>query len=432
MRSYSATHNLTAISATTAETAINTFAPVDLALLSDIGDVININPRREDNRDEANGKEEPDTIYDNGYTAETTRTHNKAQPQHFAYLFGFGLGVVESKADGTGYMHTITPLPRGLDQERELPSMTMLARFGDSVLKRRFASMFVDEVTASFAADDWVKITGKLQGTGKHEDNIKSVMFSAAGDATSITLPAGTGGASAAAHGATDKERLDSIHRIQVELSPGVWTDIAATAVSDADPAVITIDPAPGATSDTVQWKVLYVPAESGDFAFPPRVVESNLRVAEMHFTFGGSWNGTEFVGGRKMCSELQSIECGLANNSKISFVPCGGGSYASMHERGGRAQTVKVNRRFRDFIFQQHIKDNDSFGLYIRAEGAEFAPGERYQVEIIYPRVGLLTSPISVSDKKLAEAGDFIVLESGEYPTTIVRVKNKWANYAK
>ncbi len=424
MRNAGATHNLTAISATNSEASINTFADVDLSVLCDMGDVVNLTARREDNSDEANGKEEPDTIYDNGFLAETSRNHNRAQPQHFAYLYAYGLGRCVSTPAGSGYLHTITPLPRGVDEERELPSMTMLCSYGETVLKRRLASFFVDQVTATFAMDDWVKISGSLTGTGKYEDNLSAVTVSAAANATTLTLPAQVEGSSA-------EQRLDSIHRVQVELTPGVYTEVKVTAASDADPAVLTIEAA-ASNSDVVVYKVLYVPKEGAEFTFPPKVVESNLRVSELTVNFGGTWNGTAFDGGRPMGAEIRQIVCELNNNSKVSFVPGGGGAHASMHERGGRTQSVKFDRKFRDYILQQHILDNDTFGLHIKCVGKEFDTGHHYQVEIIYPRVGVLAAPLGVNDKKLTEAGEFVVLDAGTQPSIIVRVKNKWAGYAQ
>jgi hypothetical protein len=331
---------------------------------------------------------------------------------------------VATVAAGSGYQHTITPLSRGIDDARELPSMSMLTRMGETVLKRRLASFFVDQVTSTFAMDDWVKISGTLQGTGKHEDSVVEEIVLAAGTINSLILAAN------GVQGSTAAERLDSIHRIRAEVTTGSWTEVEFTAVSAVTPAAITIV-APTAGADVIKFKVLYAPIESADFTFPARVVESPLRVAEMSFNLGGAWDGSAFVGGKAMGAELRNIQCSLSNNSKVSFVPGGGGSYASMHERGGRKQTIKVDRSFRDFIFQQHIKDNDQLGCYIKCLGAEYDTGHNYQVEIIYPKLGLLSAPISVSDKKLAESGDFVVLEDSTYGSVIVRVKNLWPGYA-
>lgn len=420
MRNPSATHNLTAVSASNSELAINQDNAVDLSILCDLGDIAKLNPRREDNSDEANGREEADTIYDNGATSEASFTHNRAQPQHFAFLYAFGLGDITTVASGDGYLHTIKPLDGGVDLERELPSFTLLAKLG-GIFKRRYASMFVDSISATFAADDWVKVSGSIKGTGKHEDNVVSVSVTALGNATSLTLPTASAGDSAL-------EMLDSIHEVKAELSPGTWTDVQFSAVAGTNLTIV----APSDDGDPVTYKVLYVPVESSDFTFPGRIIESPLRVAEMTMQLGGQWNGTEFEGGRRYGAEIKSISHSVSNNSKIQFVPGGGGAFASMHERGGRTQSLKLDRSFRDFIMQQHIKDNDTFGAKIVLMGPEFADGENYKVEIIFPRLGLMSASFGASDKKLTESGDLKVLEDPQHGSVIVKVTNQWPNYAR
>lgn len=423
MRSHGATHNLFAISAENAETAINVEQTIDLTLLSDIGDSLNLTPRRESNEDEANGMEEASLIYDNGALAETTRNHNKAQPQHFAYLLAYGLGSCTSVAAGNGYVHTITPISRGLDENRELPSFSALIRYGDMVAKRFLTSFFVDAVSANFAKDDWVKVSGTLKGTGQYEDNVVLESISVAANSASLTVPT-------AVNGSTQAERTDNIHRVRVELSAGVWTEIADFASDNADATLITFT-AVSADTGNVNFEVLYVPTEDAKFTFPARVAESPLRVAELTFNLGGTWNGTTFEGGKSIGREINSIQYSLNNSSSISFVPGGGGAFASDHEKT-RMQSLKVDRKFRDFIFQQHIKTNDTFGARIVCAGAEFASGENYEVELIFPRLGLLTAPITAGDKKLAEAGDFKVLQDATHGSVIVRVTNQFSSYAQ
>ena len=153
-----------AVSAYNKETAINTEQTLDTSLLVDLNDVIDIEPRREDNAEELTGKEEADEIYDLGHVSKWTANFPKAQPQHFAFLLAFGLGSVAAAAAGAGYEHTVTPIDGDEDEARSLPSFTAGQRYGDTVLKRRFASMFVDSVQARFAADDWVQIRGDVKG----------------------------------------------------------------------------------------------------------------------------------------------------------------------------------------------------------------------------------------------------------------------------
>lgn len=426
-RSYMATHDLIAVSAYAKEAAINTEQTLDLTVLCALGDIPNLEYRRESNEAEAIGKEEPDTIYDLGATANLSMNFEKAQPQHFAFLASYGLGVSTPAAAGTGgYQHTITPIDGDLDADRSIPGFTFAARLGKTVLKRRFASGFVDSLTATFARDSWVKLVGSIKATGKRTDNVVEETISGYIDATTLTL------AALGVEGSTAADRLNNVQRIKVELATGVWTEVAYSAVSAGPPSAITIV-APGGTHTLKNFKVLYIAAESGSawMTFPARVNETPLRVSEMNLIVGGVWGGSAFTGGRVMKAEMKSIEWNFNNNMEISFVPGGGGAYASRAQRGGRTQKIKLDREFREFIMQQHMELNDTLGLYILAEGAIYDSPHKYQVEIIFPKVGILSAPISVDGKRLAESGDLQVLEDDTYGSVIVKVKNKQAAYA-
>lgn len=424
MRSYMATHNLIAVSANNKEPAINTEQTLDTTMLCALSDNINLDPRRESNADEATGKEEPDTVYDLGAVSGMPMTFNRAQAQHFAFLCAYALGAITTAAAGTGYQHTITPIDGNLDDDRSLPSFTAAQRYGKTVLKRRFTSMFVDSLTGTFEKDSWVKLSGTVKGTGKVAKNTVEETISAAKNAVVLNLTAnGVEGASAA-------ERLQNVQRIRVELTAGIWTEVAHSAVSDATPAAITIS-APGATADLVNYKVLYIPIESDWMTFPARVAETPLRVAQMTLKVGGVWTGAAFSGGRELQGEMKNLVWQLNNNLQVSFVPGAGGAYASRASRDGRTQTLTLNRDFREYILQQHIDDNDTLGVYIKVEGAFYDDPHQYQAEIIFPMVAVLKSPISADGKRLAEAGDLVVLEDDTHGSVIVIVKNLQATYA-
>jgi hypothetical protein len=407
------------------ETAINTEQTVDLALLSDLSDAVNLEPRRETNADEATGHEEPTMVYDNGATSGGNRNFSKAQPQHFAFLLAYGLGSCATAAAGSGYEHTITPIDGDVDNDRSLPSFSLLTRFGKTVLKRRFISMFVDQVSATFAKDDWVKCNGTLKGTGKHVDNVVEESVTAPADSVSLDLAAN------GVEGADASGRLDNIQRIRVELTVGVWTEVEYTAVDALTPASITIT-APSVDPGDVTYKILYVPTEGAEFDLPAAVKESPLRVAQMTAVLGGKWTGAAFTGGRAVSSEVNQIQYDLSNSLEINFVPGAGGAYAASSFRPARNQTLKVDRRFKDFILQQHMGDNDTFGFHILCQGAEFDVGHNYQVEFVFPRVAVLNAPISVNGKVLAEAGDFAVLEDDTHGSVVVKVKNLQTGYAQ
>lgn len=425
MRSHRATHNLIAVSANNRETGINVEQSLDTTMLVSMSNNITLEPRRESNVDEMNGKEEADTIYDLGRTAGAPFDFEKAQPQHFAFLFGYGLGSVTTSAAGSGYEHVIKPLAGDLDAARSLPTFTAAQRYGKTVLKRLFASLAIDQVTVTFPKDDWLKISGQAKGTGKVTNNVVEETVSELNDAATITLAAnGIEGADAAA-------RLDNVHRVKAETSPGVWEEVTVTAVSADTPAVLTITPLAGDGLSSIDYKVLYIPTESGWMTFPGRIAETPLRMSELTVNMGGKWDGSAFQGGRPLTSEISSIEHQLSNNLKVEFVPGAGGAYASRIFREGRAQTLKLNREMREYILQQHLDDNDTFGVHLLAQGDEFDVGHNYQVEFIFPKCGVLTAPISADGKVLAEAGDLLVMADDTHGSVIIKVKNLQAGYA-
>lgn len=425
MRSIRATHNLIAVSAYQKETAINTAQTLDLTIMANASDVITADRRREANSDDLTGMEEADLVYDLGQMSSLGLNFDKAQPQHFALLYGYALGNIASAAAGsTGYKKTITPMDGDLDWYRSLPSFTAAQRFGKTVAQQRWYSMFMDSVTATFARDSWVKITGQAKGTGKMDASITEESVTDSEDSTALTLAAnGVAGTTAA-------ERLDAVHQVRAETSAGVWEDVTVTAVSDAVPAVLTIA-APGAGAGDITYKILYAPVAEAWQTFPAAVTETPMRVSEMQFCIGGKWNGSAFEGGKCLGAGVNSVEHSLSNNGAVEFIPSAGGAYGGVYFREGREQTLKLDREFRDYMLQNWMDQNEYFGARIVCTGAEYESGQNYKVELVFPRLGLLSAPISVNGKRLGEAGDMRVLQDDTYGSVIVYVTNKQQYYA-
>ena len=63
--------------------------------------------------------------------------------------------------------------------------------------------------------------------------------------------------------------------------------------------------------------------------------------------------------------------------------------------------------------------------------KGDEFDTGHKYTVELVFPQLGVLSAPLSTTNKRVAEAGDLQVLEHATYGSVIARVKNLVATYA-
>jgi hypothetical protein len=164
--------------------------------------------------------------------------------------------------------------------------------------------------------------------------------------------------------------------------------------------------------------------------AFPDRVEEPPLKVSQLTVHLGGRWNGGSFTGGHLLAAELRRLVWHFQNNLSPERTP-GGGDFANRAFRSGREQKLIFDRDFRDFLMAQSLKDNDYFGIYLKAVGPEFESGVPYQVEIVFPRVGVSASPIRVAQRRLAEEVEFAVLEDDTYGSVIVQVQNLVSSYA-
>ena len=425
IRNFLATHNLLAVSANHQETAINSEQELDTLLLADLNSVLNYRALKVPNREELTGKEEADRLHDLGGSVGGTLTFTRAQPQHFAFLLAFCLGQVETAALGSGFRHLIRPRSGEVDGARSNPSFTAAMRFGRQVLKRRFASCFIDQVRAEFPKDGWAKISATVKATGKVSDNTQLEEVTAPFNASGLTLAAsGVAGESA-------RERLSNVKAVQV-LNPGTqaWEEVAYSAVSAAIPAVITILP-PGSTATATAFRVYYLPPESGWMVPPPRVEEPPLKVSRVQVNLGGRWDGNAILGGHQLAGELRRLSWTYDNHLTPERTPGAGVNYANRAFRAGREQKLEFDRDFRDFLMAQHLKDNDALTIHLLAQGPEFEPGLNYQVELIFPRVGVLAAPVKVAQRRLAEEVEFAVLEDDTCGSVIVRVQNMVSGYA-
>ncbi len=423
MRSAKAAYNMLSVSAMQAEDGINIFKSPDMTLMVGDGDYLKLNRRRETNLDELNGQEEADAVYDNGGTSELSLNFTKLQPHQLAFLLAYGLGACNTIAAGTGYEHTITPVNGEFEAARALPTFTAVQRLGKTINHRRMASMAIDSVSLSLPLDGWVSATGQAVGTGKYEDSTTEEVIVAAGNATSITL-------SGAVLGTTAAERLDAVQTVRASID-GAWVHAAINAVSDdAAGAVITIEPV-SVTTDDVEYRVLYNPPNPAWADYSGRVTETPLKVSQACLKLGGTWDGSAFQGGWEIKEDFRGFEYSLTNTVSPLFTLCAGGDFAGRLNRDNRNQTIKLDRELKDMLLQQYAGSLEYFGLHLIAEGAEFAAGHKYTVELIFPRLAILDAPISTGDKVLAEAGDLQVLADATHGSVIAKIKNQVTGYA-
>lgn len=430
-RSDFATDMQIAVSANAKETAINTERTLDTGMLCDMASIPDIEARRENNADEAHGKEEPDLLYDLGGISKMRMRFPRCQAQHMAFLGSFGLGISSSAAAGSGWRRTITPITGDLDAVRSTPSFTLAARLGKHLQKLRFASMFVTSFDLTMDRDSWVVLEADLNGTGKKSTNLYKETVNAAYNAASLTLAAN------AVAGSIPAERLANVHHIRVEdVTNGQWIDVAYSAVSAATPAVITITP-PGGVATLTDYEIIYNIAESGSYGwcvFPNRVEEYPLRVSELLIKVGGKWNGSTLAGGHTLQADINSFKWTCNCGPVPDFTPGGGTyQYANRALRNPRSQTITLDRRFMDAILYQRFVDIEYFTFYAIAEGAEYDTGHKYTIEVLFPRVSVKGRPVTVGDKnRLVEAAEFEVLEDDTYGSVILWTKNEVQNYAQ
>jgi hypothetical protein len=426
IRNFLATHNLLAVSARLRETDINSEQELDTLMLADLNSVLNYRALKVPNREELTGREEADRLHDLGGTVEGSLTFSRAHPQNFAFLLAYALGQVETAAlGGSGFRHILKPRSGEVDAARSNPSFTAAMRFGQQVLKRRFASCFVDQVRAEFPKDGWAKISAAVKGTGKVSDNTAMEEISAPFNAGSLTLAAN------GVAGETAGERLSNVQAVKV-LNPETqaWVEVAYSAVSGAIPAVLTITP-PGSSSTATTFRVYYLPPESGWMTLPPRVEEPPLKVSQVQVNLGGRWDGNAILGGHQLAAELRRVTWTFNNHLAPERTPGAGVGYANRAFRTGREQKLEFDRDFRDYLMAQHLQDNDTLTVHLLAQGPEFEPGINYRVELIFPRVGVLAAPVKVTQRRLAEEVEFAVLEDETYGSVIARVQNKVSGYA-
>jgi hypothetical protein len=426
IRNFLATHNLLAVSAQRREPAMNTEQELDTVMLADLNSVLHYQAVKFPNREELTGKEEADRLHHLGGKVLGNLSFTRAQPQHFAFLLAYGLGAVETTTVGAGgYRHRLWPISGEVDSARSNPSFTAAMRFGRQVLKRRFASCFIDQVRVDFPKDGWAKIYGAVKGSGKVSDNTQVEEVTAPYNAASLTLAAmGVAGETAA-------ERLSNVQAIQVRNpATQAWDDVAYLAVSGAVPGVITLAP-PGGSEEGTTYRVYYLPREDGWMTFPPRVEEPPLKVSELTVTLGGRWDGSTLSGGHRLAAELRSLTWTLKNQLVPESTPGGGGGYANRAFRAGREQTLKFDRDFRDFLLHQHLKDNDTLTVFLKAAGPEFEAGVCYQVEVLFPRVAVVNAPVRTSQRRLGEEVEFAVLEDDDSGSVTVWVQNRVESYA-
>jgi hypothetical protein len=428
MNSYIGLFDLLAVSANTQQSAMGSPQTLDTVMEVDAANVMNLDTRREDNSDALTGHVEADTIYSLGALSKFSIAFSRGEAQHFAFLYAYALGLCTDTAWGSGYKHLITPADPGVP-----PFFTGAFRYGKTIVKALFSDLLVSTVTSTFAKDKWLTLKADIAGSGLFASTVIEETVTAAYDATSLTLAAN------GVQGADAPTRLANVQRIRVQDPVSQeWVQVTPTAVSAAVPAVITItDVSPGQSASTI-FKILYDAVEPAWATFPNRLIESPLRVSNTVMKLGGQWDpvGLAYLGGYTLADEIESIEHTITNTDQVEMRIGGTGEYANYALRVDRKQTLKLTRQMRDYMLQNYIGigqgNAQTFAVRLTATGDLFATGQNYYVDMVFPVVGVLSAPISISDKVVAEAGDLLPMYDPISGYSVrVEVGNTGASYA-
>ena len=435
MRSYQSTYDLFAVEANTKEAAYNTLTAFDTGMLVDRAQMVKPDRRSETNEDEAIGKEEPDSIYNLGGVVSVEFGFSKAQAQHAAFLLAFALGVDTPSAPwGTGWKHVITPIDGDLDEARSNPSFTFGNRYGKRLLTERWGGGVVDQVVVGFKKDSWLNVTGSIKGSGKRESNFTRETIAGFYDDATLTL-AGTTKVDGGAGAGNAQNRLDNVHHIEYQVAGTLeWVTVVYSAVSDAGPAIITITP-PGGAHTATFFRVYYnIDTLAGTYTwagFPARISEPPLRCTDLVVKVGGKWTGAAFVGGKTISADINSFTWTLNNDITPEFVPGGTGTYANCAIRQGRSQKIDFDRKFKDYLLGYLADQQEMFGVYAKATGPEFEAGKNYYVEMVFPKVGILTQGVAEDGKRIGETSQFSIFQDNVYGSVRVEIANKVSAYA-
>jgi hypothetical protein len=347
----------------------------------------------------------------------------RAKPDFLALVLAYFFGQCDSTLVGaSAYRHLVTPLS-GL----ELPSFTAVQRRGAGVFNERLAGNYLESFILELA-DGWASLSAEVLGIGAREVNYDHEVVSAPANATSITLAvSGVAGATAAA-------RLANVYRVRArDVGGQAWQELTVTAVSAAVPAVIDLSEALGTSGDDVDYEVDYLPVEPAWCVLPGSIDESPLKLVEARVLVDGYFDGSTLSGGHDLSARLESFSVSGKNNLELRRFP-GSSGPAGHALRGARELTISLTQSLRDtvLLYQADHPETERLAVALILAGAEIEPGSgaRFGVELIFPCCGIIQAPVTVAGRRLAQAGDLVVMDDGTYGGVAVRAYNQQVGY--
>lgn len=400
---------------------------LDIIIPFDEGSKIDISDGRETNQKEKTGKAEPTRIDIGEREASGTFTKSKAQPNLLAWAFAMITGDhTEVNAGSSGYAHTSK-----MTYASQPSYFTVAHRKGDLADMRRHTGMVIDSLSLSMTKGANLSATLGIKGIGMVDNQKFSETVAGLDNDTTIAFTNDI-------HG----ESPDNVT---------VWADTNADGVPNVPVTVTAVDntldqltiQSLGGAGAAVTYHLIYTVENDiagytwADLSSLSRVEEFNPRTKDIQLILGGTYDGSDIVGGQVAKCEIHSVNYQYNANTIIQKCFRGGSvpvDHATGIDMGDISQTLTVDRSIVDFIMTYWHEQNLYPAMKIHAlSPVEFESGHRYEMEILIPRVGFVDNKQNVIEGKWSSQSNLVVLKddsSNDYPSIIFKVKNQQAGY--
>ncbi|MFQ5717158.1 MAG: hypothetical protein ACE5GQ_08660 [Nitrospinales bacterium] len=400
---------------------------LDMIVSFDEGSKIDILDGRETNQQEKTGKEEPTKIDVGEREAGGALTKAKAQPNLLAWAFAMiANDHSETAAGASGFVHT-SRMTYGVE-----PSFfTAAHRKGDLADMRRHTGLTIDSLGLTLTKGAGISTNLGIKGIGKADDQKFSETVAGLDNDTTLAF-------SNDIHGASP----DNVT---------VWADTTADGVPDKEVVVTAVDNALnqltiqslGGAGAAVTYHLIYTPKNDvagytwANLGALSTIDEFHPRTKDIQLILGGAYDGSDIVGGQVAKCEISSVNYQYNANGAVQKCFRGGAlpvDHATGIDLGDISQTLAVDRDIVDFIMGYWHEKNLNPALKIHAiSPVEFETGHRFEIEIIFPKVGFMDNKHNVVDGKWSSQSSLVVLKDdspNDYPSAVFKVKNQQTGY--
>ena len=426
------TQSLIALSLLLKESTTNTFQTLSHSLLWEKSGFPHLVPEAPGtDADAMTGYPMPTRSYNAGFTAKWDATQAKAETTHLAFLLAYGMGLVTPTVPYAGVYLYDCQQQSGLTLPTASVGMRYSAEDGGPGAAL-FGGFAVNGFSLDLLGKEYVGCSGNLIGTGRIARDIMEELVTAHDNVTSLAL------ASNGIKGSTAGLRLTNLHALMSNYGctdPAMYgSDCAVSAVSDAEPGVITLTSLGGAGVNT-SYRATYRSKTKDDLGnaltwttFPAMSQLAWFTRGNVTLMVDGEWSGSAYVGGRSLGCDVTGLNLSWNNNAAPKFCPggAGQGDYADeIRVTGNKELKLSMSRELTDMIFQFTSAKSRYTSLYYKVQQKDAIASSYYPyLEVIIPKLGMPDNPIADSNGLLMETPGMIGFSHATYGGPIIRLQ--------